>query len=123
MIAAIGTRRLIIFIPARGKSSTAQIPSRVQLKYEPIRRPAATCLRIQQIQQRAEALSFMFFAQSISVTPNRSRKLSPQPPPLGQGLQSTGKPNGAITSVDSRFRYVGDSDPTVHCDPKPAAGM
>jgi hypothetical protein len=64
MIAAIGTGRLIIFIPARGKSSTAQIPSRVQLKYEPIRRPAATCLKIQQIQQRAEALSFMFFAVS-----------------------------------------------------------
>jgi hypothetical protein len=64
MIAAIATRRLIIFIPARGKSSAAQIPSIVQPKYKPIRRPAATCL---EIQQRAEALSLCFSPHPINL--------------------------------------------------------
>jgi hypothetical protein len=64
MIAAIGTRRLIIFIPARGKSSTAQIPSRVKPKYEPIRRPIALGFKIR---QRADALSLCFPPHPINL--------------------------------------------------------
>jgi hypothetical protein len=110
MIAAIATSRLIIFIPARGKSSTAQIPSRVQPKYKPIRRPTATCLKIQ---QRAEGLIFMFFVASNQ---SPSRRLSRNvagghAPPLGQGLHPSG--NQSPRFRPQILRFVDDSDATV----------
>jgi hypothetical protein len=108
MIVAIETRRLIIFIPVRGKSSTAQILSSVQPKLEPKMSPVATC---PEIQRRAENSIFMFFASSDQspsrrtghVNCRRSRRSAQGPQNLPEILRHN------LVHIGHMFRPVDDS--------------
>jgi hypothetical protein len=108
MIVAIETRRLIIFIPVRGKSSTAQILSSVQPKLKPKMSPVATC---PEIQRRAENPIFMFFVSSDQspsrrtdhVNCRRSHRSARAPPNPPEILRHN------FVHIGHKFRPVDDS--------------